>query len=57
MAGERIEAGLKMSKIQSSNTGSSTSEVSKKSFSDYPKKKEGESSASYTQRGRGRQQY
>lgn len=57
MDGERIEAGLKMGKMQSANTGSSGSGVSKKSFSGYPKKKKGESSAAYTQRGKGRQQY
>ncbi|XP_050895306.1 uncharacterized protein LOC127101923 [Lathyrus oleraceus] len=57
MAGERIEAGLEMGKIQSANTGSSASGVTKKSFNGNPKKKEGESSAAYTQRGKGRQQY
>lgn len=57
MAGERIEVGLKMGQIQSANTGSSVSRVSKKSFSGYPKKKKGESRDAYTQRGRGRRQY
>lgn len=57
MAGERIEVGLKKGKIQSDNTGNSASGVSKKPFSGYPKKKEGESSTAYTQRGIGRQQY
>lgn len=42
MVGERIEVGLKMGKMQSANGGSSVSRVSKKSFSGYPKKKEGE---------------
>lgn len=47
MDGERIEVGLKMGRIQSVTTGSSASGVSKKPFSGYPKKKEGESSSSY----------
>ncbi|XP_050890644.1 uncharacterized protein LOC127096065 [Lathyrus oleraceus] len=56
MAGERIEVGLKMGKIQSANAGSSASGVGKNLFSGYPKKK-GESSAAYAQRSRERQPY
>ena len=43
MAGERFEVGLKMGKIQSANTSSSTGGSGKKPFNGYPKKKEGES--------------
>ncbi|XP_050919319.1 uncharacterized protein LOC127136848 [Lathyrus oleraceus] len=53
MAGERIEACPKMGKIQLANAGSFTSGVGKKPFSGYPKKKEGEPSVVYAQRGRG----
>ncbi|XP_050894768.1 uncharacterized protein LOC127101400 [Lathyrus oleraceus] len=56
MSGERIEVGLKMSKIQSTNAGSSTGRSAKKPFGGYPKKKEGESSAMYSQRGQERTQ-
>ena len=51
MAGERIEAGLKMGKIQSASSSGSSSGVVKKSFGGYTKKKEGETSAIYAQRG------
>lgn len=54
MAGERIEVGLKMGKIQSASVGSFTGGSGKKLFSWYPKKKENESSEIYSQRGRGR---
>lgn len=57
MAGKRIEAALKIGKVQSANAGSSTSGVGKKLFSGYPKKNKSESSVAYAQRGRGRQQY
>lgn len=57
MAGERIEAGLKMRIIQSANTGSFSSGVGKKLFNGYPKKKKGESSIVCAMRGKGRQQY
>lgn len=57
MAGERIEVGLKMGKIQFANVGNSTSGAGKKSFSGYPKKKEGESIVVYAQRCRGKPQY
>ncbi|XP_050897211.1 uncharacterized protein LOC127104037 [Lathyrus oleraceus] len=40
MAGERIEVGLKMGKIQLANAGNSTSGTVKKPFSGHPKKKE-----------------
>lgn len=52
MAGERIEAGLKMGKIQSASSSSSSSGAIKKPFGEYVKKKEGETSAIYVQRGR-----
>lgn len=42
MVGERIQAGLKMGKVQLANTGISSSGVVKKLLSGYPKKKEGE---------------
>lgn len=46
-----------MGKIQLANAGISASGVGKKPFNGYPKKKKGESSAFYAQRGRGRPQY
>lgn len=57
MARERIDAGLKMGKIQLANAGNYASGASKKSFSRYPKKKEGESNSIYAQRVIGRPQY
>lgn len=53
MAGERIEASFKKGKIELANDGNSASGAGKKSFNGYPKKKEGESSDIYAQRGRG----
>lgn len=44
MAGERIEAGLKMGKIQATSYNSSSSGTVKKPFGGYVKKKEGETS-------------
>lgn len=52
MAGERIEIGLKMGKIQSTSSSSSNSGAIKKPFGGYVKKKEGETSTVYVQRGR-----
>ena len=52
MAGERIEAGSKMGKIQSTSSSSSSSGAIKKPFGGYVKKKEGEASAVYVQRSR-----
>lgn len=54
MARERIEVGLKMGKIQLANAGNSASGDGKKPFSGYHKKKKGESSVVYAQRGKGR---
>ncbi|XP_050909007.1 uncharacterized protein LOC127122764 [Lathyrus oleraceus] len=54
MAGERIEVGLKLGKIQSANTGSSACRSGKKPFNGHPKKKESESNAVYSHSGRGR---
>lgn len=45
MSGGRIEVGLKMGKIQSSNAGSFAYGKGKKLFNGYHKKKEAESSA------------
>lgn len=50
MAGERIEAGLKLGKIQSSSPSSSSGTTVKKPFGGYVKKKEGETSAIYRSR-------
>jgi hypothetical protein len=47
VAGERIESWLKMGKIQ----GSASSSGSKKPFGNGQRKKEGDTSAVYTQRG------
>lgn len=47
-AGEIIEVGLKMGKIQSASASSSVSGSGKKSFSGYPKKKENDSSVVYS---------
>lgn len=57
MAGERIEVGLKMGKIQPTSPRSSSSGAVKKPFGGYVKNKEGETSVVYTQRGGGRPQY
>lgn len=48
MAGERIEVGLKMGKIQSANTSNFVGRSGKKPFNGYPKKKEGEFSVVYS---------
>lgn len=50
MAGERIEAGLKLGKIQVASSSGSGSTTVKKPFGGYVKKKEGESSAVYRNR-------
>ena len=47
--GERIESGLKSGKIQSVGSNSSANGNGKKPFNGYPKKKEGETSAAYSQ--------
>lgn len=60
MAGERIEAGLKMGKIQdtsSTNSSSSSSGAFKKPFGGNVKKNECETSVVYAQRGGGRPMY
>lgn len=48
MAGERIEVGMKIGKIQSSGTNNG---ATKKPFGGYTKKKEGEASIAYAQKG------
>ncbi|KAI5419406.1 hypothetical protein KIW84_043543 [Lathyrus oleraceus] len=53
VAGERIESWLKMGRIQ----GSASSSGSKKPFGSGQRKKEGDTSAVYTQRGQGRDRY
>lgn len=50
MAGERIEAGLKLGKIQASGSGGSSGTTVKKPFGGYVKKKERETSAIYRSR-------
>lgn len=57
MDGERIEAGLKAGKIQSTSSSGSGNGAIKKPFGGYVKKKEGETSVVYPQRGGGRPVY
>ena len=52
MAGERIEAGLKLGKIKISGSSGSLGD-GKKPFNSYPKKREGDTSAVYSHRGIG----
>ena len=52
MAGERIEVGLKLGKIQVGNSSGSSGGGGKKPFNAYPKKREGDASAVYSHRGR-----
>ena len=52
MVGELLEVGLKLGKIQISGS-SGSSRGSKKPFNSYPEKREGDTSAVYSQRGRG----
>ena len=52
MAGERIEVGLKLGKIQVGNYSRSSGGSAKNPFNVYPKKREGDASAVYSNRGR-----
>ena len=54
MAGERIEVGLKMGRIQIGNSSGSSGGGNKKLFTAYPRKKDGETNVVHSYRGRGR---